>query len=165
MDAQNMESNEVSLSRKRMRQVSEDEAFARKLQAEMENDALVQERSLVTGKSGYSQASTASIPSSHMNSEAIRHFSIPKDNLPLTYRLLRVKDLPAWANTSSVSIRDVIQGDVLIAVLSNYMVDIDWLLSSCPTLAKIPHVLVIHGEGDGTLDHMKLSSKRITKIC
>ncbi|KAJ9689606.1 hypothetical protein PVL29_012348 [Vitis rotundifolia] len=155
MDAQNMESNEVSLSRKRMRQVSEDEAFARKLQAEMENDALVQERSLVTGKSGYSQASTASIPSSHMNSEAIRHFSIPKDNLPLTYRLLRVKDLPAWANTSSVSIRDVIQGDVLIAVLSNYMVDIDWLLSSCPTLAKIPHVLVIHGEGDGTLDHMK----------
>ena len=32
MDAQNMESNEVSLSRKRMRQVSEDEAFARKLQ-------------------------------------------------------------------------------------------------------------------------------------
>lgn len=155
MDAQNMESNEVSLSRKRMRQVSEDEAFARKLQAEMENDVLVQERSLVTGKSGYSQASTASIPSSHMNSEAIRHFSIPKDNLPLTYRLLRVKDLPAWANTSSVSIRDVIQGDVLIAVLSNYMVDIDWLLSSCPTLAKIPHVLVIHGEGDGTLDHMK----------
>lgn len=82
------------------------------LQAEMENDAPVQERSLVTGKSGYSQASTASIPSSHMDSEAIRHFNIPKDKLPLTYRLLRVKDLPAWANTSSVSIRDVIQVNI-----------------------------------------------------
>lgn len=35
-----------------------------------------------------------------------------------------------------------------------------YLISSlsvaCPTLAKIPHVLVIHGEGDGTLDHMKV---------
>lgn len=26
----------------------------------------------------------------------------------------------------------------------------------CPTLAKTPHVLVLHGEGDGTLDHMKV---------
>lgn len=28
---------------------------------------------------------------------------------------------------------------------------------ACPTLAKIPQVLVIHGEGDGTVDHMKVS--------
>lgn len=27
---------------------------------------------------------------------------------------------------------------------------------ACPALAKIPHVLVVHGEGDGTLDHMKV---------
>ncbi|KAM7255296.1 hypothetical protein ACFE04_020537 [Oxalis oulophora] len=87
--------------------------------------------------------------------EAIRNFHVPKQDLPLTFRLMRVQGLPAWANTSCVSITDVIQGDIALAVLSNYMVDMDWLLPACPVLKKVPHVLVIHGEGDGTLDHMK----------
>ncbi|XP_062013417.1 tyrosyl-DNA phosphodiesterase 1 isoform X2 [Rosa rugosa] len=87
--------------------------------------------------------------------EAIRHFRVPKDKLPQTFRLLNVQGLPPWANTSCVSIKDVIQGDILFAVLSNYMVDLDWLIPACPTVAKIPHVLVVHGEGDGTLDYMK----------
>ncbi|KAK2644410.1 hypothetical protein Ddye_019605 [Dipteronia dyeriana] len=87
--------------------------------------------------------------------EAIRDFRVSNDKLPLTFRLLRVQGLPGWANTSSVSIGDVIQGDVLVAILSNYMVDIDWLMPACPALAKVPHVLVVHGEGDGTLEHMK----------
>ncbi|KAJ9136304.1 hypothetical protein P3X46_033396 [Hevea brasiliensis] len=89
--------------------------------------------------------------------EDIRKFRVPNDNLPLTFRLLKVQGLPAWANTSCVSITDVIQGDILVAILSNYMVDVDWLMSACPTLAKIRHVLVIHGEGDGTVEHMKRS--------
>ncbi|KAM5588614.1 tyrosyl-DNA phosphodiesterase 1 [Rosa sericea] len=87
--------------------------------------------------------------------EAIRYFRVPDDKLPQTFRLLNVQGLPPWANTSSVSIKDVIQGDILFAVLSNYMVDLDWLIPACPTVAKIPHVLVVHGEGDGTLDYMK----------
>ncbi|KAI4368211.1 hypothetical protein MLD38_016795 [Melastoma candidum] len=89
------------------------------------------------------------------NSEFIRHFNVSKQMLPMTFRLLRVQGLPQWANTASVSIADVIQGDIRVAILSNYMVDIDWLITACPSLASIPHVLVIHGEGDGTLDHMK----------
>ncbi|KAL8461355.1 hypothetical protein ACS0TY_032727 [Phlomoides rotata] len=89
------------------------------------------------------------------SSEGIRHFQIPKNKLPSTFRLLKVKELPEWANTNAVSINDVIQGNVLFAVLSNYMVDIDWLLSECPKLRKVPHVLVVHGEGDGTLEYMK----------
>lgn len=28
--------------------------------------------------------------------------------------------------------------------------------AACPALAKVPQVLVIHGEGDGTLDNMKV---------
>lgn len=87
--------------------------------------------------------------------EAIHHFRVPNDKLPQTFRLLNVQGLPQLANTSCVSIRDVIQGDILFAVLSNYMVDLDWLIPACPTVSKIPHVLVIHGEGDGTLDYMK----------
>ncbi|XP_021836412.2 tyrosyl-DNA phosphodiesterase 1 [Spinacia oleracea] len=87
--------------------------------------------------------------------EAIRHFHVSDDVLPLTFRLMKVQGLPEWANTSCVSIDNVIEGDVLVAVLSNYMVDIDWLLSACPMLKKVPQVLVVHGESDGTADYMK----------
>lgn len=88
------------------------------------------------------------------SSEGIRQFKVSNDKIPFTFRLLRVQELPAWANTNAVSI-DVIQGNVLLAILSNYMVDIDWLLSACPMLKKVPHALVIHGEGDGTAEYMK----------
>ncbi|KAJ0983151.1 hypothetical protein J5N97_011406 [Dioscorea zingiberensis] len=50
---------------------------------------------------------------------------------------------------------DSCDGDVLVAILSNYMVDIDWLLSACPTMKKIPHVLVLHGESGATVEHIK----------
>ncbi|PSS04715.1 Tyrosyl-DNA phosphodiesterase [Actinidia chinensis var. chinensis] len=120
---------------KRKRQVSDDEALARNLQSELYNDSLERNSSL----------------------EAICHFNVPNEKLPSTFRLMRVQGIPAWANTSSVSIGDVIQGNVLMAVLSNYMVDVDWLISACPTLKKVPHVLVIHGESDGSLERMKRS--------
>ncbi|GAB2231535.1 hypothetical protein Drorol1_Dr00010543 [Drosera rotundifolia] len=87
--------------------------------------------------------------------ETVSQFNFTRDQLPLTFRLMRVQGLPAWTNTSSVSISDVIKGDVLFAVLSNYMVDLDWLLPACPALKKVPYVLVVHGEGDGTLEYMK----------
>ncbi|XP_010550062.1 PREDICTED: tyrosyl-DNA phosphodiesterase 1 isoform X1 [Tarenaya hassleriana] len=89
------------------------------------------------------------------DAEAIRHFHLPDEKLPLTFRLLHVQGLPTWANTSCVSIDDVIQGDIVVAILSNYMVDVDWLMSACPKLANIPHVLVIHGESDGRQDYMQ----------
>lgn len=28
--------------------------------------------------------------------------------------------------------------------------------AACPTIAKVPNVMVIHGEGEGTLEHMKV---------
>ncbi|CAN6452176.1 unnamed protein product [Victoria cruziana] len=87
--------------------------------------------------------------------EAIAHFSVSDDTLPSTFQLLKVQDLPTWANTSAVALDDIIEGEVLVAILSNYMVDIDWLFSACPLLRKVPHVLVIHGESDGILDHIK----------
>ncbi|CAN1319058.1 Tyrosyl-DNA phosphodiesterase 1, partial [Linum perenne] len=89
--------------------------------------------------------------------EPIRDFRIPEDKLPHTFRLLKVKELPQWANTSAVTITDVIQGDIQVAILSNYMVDMDWLMSACPALAKVPQVLVLHGEGDGRVEMIKRS--------
>ncbi|XP_073222677.1 tyrosyl-DNA phosphodiesterase 1 isoform X2 [Cicer arietinum] len=92
----------------------------------------------VTEKHGYLQSSE----------EAIRDFHVADDQIPRTFRLLRVQGLPPWANTSCVSISDVIQGDILVAILSNYMVDTDWLVPACPALSKVPSVLVLHGESD-----------------
>lgn len=91
------------------------------------------------------------------SAEAIHQFRVPKHKLPLTFRLMRVRELPGWANSEAVSISDVIQGNVLVAILSNYMVDMDWLLSACPTLKRIPNVLIVHGEGDGAMECMKRS--------
>ncbi|RDX62056.1 Tyrosyl-DNA phosphodiesterase 1 [Mucuna pruriens] len=110
-----------------------------------------QGRNADTRKSVHSQSSKDS------NVEPIRNFHVPNDQIPSTFRLLRVKGLPPWANTSCVSIGDVIQGDILVAILSNYMVDIDWLVPACPALSKVPHVLVLHGESDGRVDCIKRS--------
>ncbi|XP_058768461.1 tyrosyl-DNA phosphodiesterase 1-like [Vicia villosa] len=104
----------------------------------------------VTQKRGYSRS----------REEAIRDFHVPEDQIPCTFRLLRVQRLPPWANTSSVSISDVIQGDILVAILSNYMVDIDWLVPACPALSKVPHVLVLHGESDERVACMKISKPK-----
>ncbi|KAH6773794.1 tyrosyl-DNA phosphodiesterase-like protein [Perilla frutescens var. frutescens] len=127
------EGKQLALNRKRMHTISEEEALATN-----SNDVL-----------------QCSNQQPNTSSEGIRNFQISKNKLPLTFRLLRVKELPEWANTNAASINDVIQGNVLVAVLSNYMVDIDWLLSECSMLKKVHHVLVLHGEGDGTLEYMK----------
>ena len=41
--------------------------------------------------------------------EAIRYFKPPNDKMSSTFRLMRVKGLQPWANTSSVSVGDVIK--------------------------------------------------------
>lgn len=140
---------------KKNRQILEDEAFARQLQSLPDNDSSVDVNSLVVAKSCRSQLKSPADVVSYEDAEAIRHFSVLKDNISLTFRLLQVQGLPPWANSSSIAITDVIQGNVLVAILSNYMVDMEWLMSACPNLKKIPHVLVVHGEGDASVENMK----------
>ncbi|CAM9000709.1 unnamed protein product [Rhodiola kirilowii] len=150
-DVKELESADRNGSRKRLRQIAEDESLARRLQdeAELEGSSYEQEKSFTMGRRHGLQSMEEN------GVEAIRGFTVPKEKIPLTFRLMKVQGLPAWANTSAVSIGDVIEGDVQVAILSNYMVDIDWLTSACPKILSIPHVLVIHGESDGTFDSMK----------
>ncbi|KAJ7946245.1 Tyrosyl-DNA phosphodiesterase 1 [Quillaja saponaria] len=71
------------------------------------------------------------------NEQAIRNFHVPNDKIPLTFRLL----LCARA-----------------ATMGKYFLCFNRRCSSaCPKLAKVPHVLVIHGESDGRVDQMKRS--------
>ncbi|XP_038981850.1 tyrosyl-DNA phosphodiesterase 1 isoform X2 [Phoenix dactylifera] len=144
-------SEEESSAVKRNRHILEDESLEKTLQ---ENDNLEQDDVVAIAPTD-SQWKPPEVLASCENVEAIRHFCVPKDRLSLIFRLMRVQGLPAWTNSCSVAIQDVIQGNVLIAVLSNYMVDIDWLMSACPDLRKIPHVLVIHGESGATIDRLK----------
>ncbi|CAM0906127.1 unnamed protein product [Alopecurus aequalis] len=146
-------SEEDTVVAKRNRQVMEDEALARTLQ-----ERFAEEGTSVPGMaSGQVLGSLDGAASSEINNKRIHSVGPLKDVLPLTFRLMRVQGLPSWTNTSAVTIKDVIQGDVLFAVLSNYMVDIDWLLTACPSLRKVPHVLVLHGEDGASLEHLKKS--------
>lgn len=74
----------------------------------MENKSSLGGSNLVTENSGNSLSKRDSVD------EALRHFQFPEDKLPLTFRLLRVQGLPQWANTSCVSIRDVIEVTVVL---------------------------------------------------
>uniref|UniRef100_A0A0D9WZP9 Uncharacterized protein n=1 Tax=Leersia perrieri TaxID=77586 RepID=A0A0D9WZP9_9ORYZ len=142
---------EDSLVVKRNRQIMEDEAFARSLQ-----ENLAEEGATISGQvSNQISSPLDSAGSSERNKERTHSLGPLKDVLSLNFRLMRVQGLPPWTNTSSVTIQDVVQGEVLLAVLSNYMVDIEWLLTACPSLRKVPHVLVIHGEDGGSLERLK----------
>ncbi|CAM0146194.1 unnamed protein product [Urochloa decumbens] len=144
-------SEEDSAAVKRNRQIMEDEALARTLQ-----ETFTEENTTVSGMtSGQKISQLDSAGSSGKNSEKMHSVGPLKDMLPLTFRLMRVQGLPSWTSTSSVTIQDVIQGEVLLAVLSNYMVDMDWLLSACPSLRKVPHVLVLHGQDGASVELMK----------
>ncbi|KAK1260165.1 hypothetical protein QJS04_geneDACA019126 [Acorus gramineus] len=64
---------------------------------------------VVVNVRGNSSRGNSDVIASADDAEAIRRFNVPKDKLPLVFRLMRVQGLPAWANTSSVAIDDVIQ--------------------------------------------------------
>lgn len=60
------------------------------------------------------------------STEPIRYFSPPNDKLPSTFRLMKVKGLPPWANTNAVSIGDVVQ--VLSSILHPGLVLVKWFV-------------------------------------
>ncbi|XP_074270032.1 tyrosyl-DNA phosphodiesterase 1 [Silene latifolia] len=144
----------AEIGKKRIREGLTCETSVEHLMVQHTSDKKVKETTSVIKKHVHAELKQ-NISESSNREEAIRDFNISDNKVPLTFRLMKVRGLPEWANTSCVSIDDIVKGDVLVAILSNYMVDLDWLLSACPMLRKVPQVLVVHGEGDGTLDYMK----------
>ena len=47
-----------------------------------------------------------------------------------------------------ITLRDVVQGQMKFALVSNMMVDLAWLLSACPDLHTAEEVLIVHNEND-----------------
>ncbi|KAI0529672.1 hypothetical protein KFK09_002226 [Dendrobium nobile] len=138
----------------RNHQLLQDEALARKLQ-NLEDNRLLEVSPPVFPKSWSSCPTSDAVRVSSNSMEAIHQFDVSKDCLSLVFRLMRVQGLRKWANECTVAINDVIEGNILVAILSNYMVDIDWLKMACPKLWQIPHVLIVHGESGNRVDHLQ----------
>lgn len=45
-----------------------------------------------------------------------------------------------------IRLRDVVQGDMKWIMVSNYMIDLGWLLSACPDLMHAKRIAIVHGE-------------------
>ena len=76
-----------------------------------------------------------------------QHNLVPLPDVPI--HLLRVRGIPEWANQGLASARlgDLVAGTIRWALVSNYMIDLAWLFSACPSLCKVSDgMLVVHGE-------------------
>lgn len=60
------------------------------------------------------------------------------------FRLLFTQSIPMKWNENCVRLKDVIAGEIQWAVLTNYMFDMEWLLSDIPQLLSIPKVAILH---------------------
>ena len=45
-----------------------------------------------------------------------------------------------------MKLKDLVCGDMEWALVSNYMIDMGWVLSACPALARVGALVVVHGE-------------------
>ncbi|KAL4425897.1 hypothetical protein ABPG75_009913 [Micractinium tetrahymenae] len=73
--------------------------------------------------------------------------------------LMRVRELPSSANEGflGVSLGDLVRGPMKWVLVSNYMVDLPWLLSGCPDLRRAGRVVLVHGEQFGSEEMAGLS--------
>jgi tyrosyl-DNA phosphodiesterase-1 len=81
-----------------------------------------------------------------MDDNGIQNYRRNTVDAPL--HLFRVRGIPDWANKGflGAELGTLVAGPMQWALVSNYMIDMPWLLSACPDLLKIPSLLVCHGE-------------------
>ncbi|KAL2642241.1 hypothetical protein R1flu_009828 [Riccia fluitans] len=136
--------DESGFTRKRRSQHLEDEAVARELQEEEDKKFA---ESLAQG------SSTLRFSDTDRPDCKLQKTDTASNSSASTFHLLRTIGLPRSANNGCVRIDDVIEGDLLFVVLSNYMVDLSWLLPACPVLYKVP-VVMIHGESGRSFEEL-----------
>lgn len=88
--------------------------------------------------------------------------SSPPSSPQLTpFSLLRVRGLAGPFNTGhlGVHLRDLISGPLQFAFVSNYMIDLPWLLSACPNLKNAAQTVIVHGERDQRAAALRAAAK------
>jgi len=83
--------------------------------------------------------------SSSVRSHSSREWSAPDFSPATSFYYTRVESLSATSNPCSVSIAELIPPGLDRLVLTSYLVEVDWLLESCPWLHKVSCVFV-HGD-------------------
>lgn len=68
-----------------------------------------------------------------------------KQNTSFGFHLYRLRSRET-AESYESDLKKWFDGDVEFACLSNYMINLNWLISVVPSLKTIPNVLIIHGE-------------------
>jgi hypothetical protein len=72
----------------------------------------------------------------------------PENTTEAPFGLLWVRyNLPFPCNHGAfgVKLRQVVCGNIQLALISNYMIDLRWLLSACPDLSGAQKLLIVHG--------------------
>ena len=58
-----------------------------------------------------------------------------------------------------LKLRDILPGDLGAVLVSNYMIDMPWLLSAIPALACAAPLVIVHGERQASWCGVPLSVK------
>ena len=63
------------------------------------------------------------------------------------FQLLKTRGIPPWANSGQLAVdfERLVAGDIKVAFVSNYMIDVSWLVSTFPDLLFSDKMIVAHG--------------------
>eukprot|EP01083_Nonionella_stella_P060969 158984_1 len=67
---------------------------------------------------------------------------------PVGFYLNKSPHVAEKYNTLSLSLDEIVSGEITKLVVFNYMIDLEWFLCICPTVTTIPEVHLVHGERD-----------------
>jgi tyrosyl-DNA phosphodiesterase-1 len=63
------------------------------------------------------------------------------------FQLLKTRGIPPWANSGQLGVdfEKLVAGDIKVAFVSNYMIDVSWLVSTFPDLLFSDKLIIAHG--------------------
>lgn len=64
-----------------------------------------------------------------------------------------------------VKLGQVVRGSIKLAVVSNYMIDLKWLVSACPDLANAAQVCLLHGDSQTSFHAQALQEAGFPASC
>jgi hypothetical protein len=95
-----------------------------------------------------SATSSVSHPLPAAASVAQKAAESPENATEAPFGLLWVRynlPLPCNHGAFGVKLRQLVCGDMQLALISNYMINLTWLLSACPELSNAQKLIVVHG--------------------
>ncbi|GAX84131.1 hypothetical protein CEUSTIGMA_g11554.t1 [Chlamydomonas eustigma] len=111
--------------------------------------------SLAEAAAVYEGTSSPAVQSTQQNVNS--YGTTDRSNCSAAFSLMKVRGLSERSNTGclGVHLSDLVVGPIKMAVVSNMMVDMAWLLDACPALIASQEMVVVHGGSGQAVDHMQ----------